>query len=186
MLPAARAEGSLMERLNGSQHETALRLFMVIVLAHWGEHLLQGFQIYGLGWPVPEARGLIGYFFPVGDSVRNAALRLRARDARRAVDACAAASPAYWIAGFGPSLWRSSSSITSSTCCSSSSQRQVTTWVEDRCRPASRRCGCRASSCICSTTRSSSSRWSSRCTTTCFRQGLTPGLRSARATGSTG
>jgi hypothetical protein len=53
-----------MERLNGSQHELALRLFMVIVLAHWGEHLLQAFQIYGLGWPVPEARGLVGYFFP--------------------------------------------------------------------------------------------------------------------------
>jgi hypothetical protein len=57
-------ETSLIERLNGSQHELALRLFMVIVLAHWGEHLLQAFQIYGLGWPVPEARGLIGHFFP--------------------------------------------------------------------------------------------------------------------------
>ena len=59
-----RPDASLIERLNGSQHEVALRLFMVIVLAHWGEHLLQGFQIYVLGWPVPEARGLIGYFFP--------------------------------------------------------------------------------------------------------------------------
>jgi hypothetical protein len=59
-----RPDASLIERLNGSQHEVALRLFMVIVLAHWGEHLLQGFQIYFLGWPVPEARGLIGYFFP--------------------------------------------------------------------------------------------------------------------------
>ena len=37
---------------------------MAIVLAHWGEHLLQAFQIYALGWPVPEARGLVGYFFP--------------------------------------------------------------------------------------------------------------------------
>jgi hypothetical protein len=53
-----------MERLNGTHHELALRLFMIVVLAHWGEHLLQGFQIYGLGWPVPDARGLIGYFFP--------------------------------------------------------------------------------------------------------------------------
>ena len=59
-----RTGGSLMERLNGSHHELALRLFMAIVLAHWAEHLLQGFQIYGLGWPVPEARGLVGYFFP--------------------------------------------------------------------------------------------------------------------------
>src|SRR5262245_32366180 len=37
---------------------------MVIVLAHWAEHLLQAFQIYALGWPVPEARGLLGYFYP--------------------------------------------------------------------------------------------------------------------------
>ena len=50
--------------LNGSRHELALRVFMAIVLAHWGEHLLQALQIYVLGWPVPEARGLIGYFFP--------------------------------------------------------------------------------------------------------------------------
>jgi hypothetical protein len=61
---SGRADASLMERLNSSQHELALRVFMVIVLAHWGEHLLQGFQIYALGWPVPEARGLVGYFFP--------------------------------------------------------------------------------------------------------------------------
>jgi hypothetical protein len=37
---------------------------MVIVLAHWAEHLMQALQIYGLGWPVPESRGAIGYFFP--------------------------------------------------------------------------------------------------------------------------
>jgi len=51
--------------MNGERHETALRLFMVVVLAHWAEHLFQTFQIYVLGWPVPEARGVVGYFFPV-------------------------------------------------------------------------------------------------------------------------
>ena len=61
---SVRADASLMERLNSSHHETALRVFMVIVLAHWGEHLVQGFQIYALGWPVPEARGVLGYFYP--------------------------------------------------------------------------------------------------------------------------
>ena len=55
---------NFLERINGPQHETALRLFVVIVLAHWGEHLLQAFQIYALGWPVPQARGALGYFFP--------------------------------------------------------------------------------------------------------------------------
>jgi hypothetical protein len=51
-------------RLNGARHELALQVFMVIVLAHWAEHLLQAFQIYGLGWPVPDSRGLLGHFFP--------------------------------------------------------------------------------------------------------------------------
>jgi hypothetical protein len=55
---------SFVDRLNGEWHETALRVFMVIVLAHWSEHLLQAFQIYALGWPVPEARGVLGYFYP--------------------------------------------------------------------------------------------------------------------------
>ena len=53
-----------MERLNGPWHEWAMQAFMVIVLAHWAEHLLQTLQIYVFGWPVPEARGLLGYFFP--------------------------------------------------------------------------------------------------------------------------
>ncbi len=55
---------SFIDRLNTDWHETALRIFMVIVLAHWSEHLLQAFQIYALGWPVPESRGLLGYFYP--------------------------------------------------------------------------------------------------------------------------
>lgn len=55
---------SFVDRLNAANHEPALQFFMVIVLAHWAEHLLQAFQIYALGWPVPEARGALGYFFP--------------------------------------------------------------------------------------------------------------------------
>jgi hypothetical protein len=55
---------NLIERLNGPRHELALKVLMAIVLAHWGEHLLQALQIYALGWPVPEARGMLGHFFP--------------------------------------------------------------------------------------------------------------------------
>jgi hypothetical protein len=55
---------TVMERLNTDRHELALRVFMLVVLAHWLEHLLQGLQIYVLGWPVPEARGALGLFFP--------------------------------------------------------------------------------------------------------------------------
>jgi hypothetical protein len=61
---AVGTSGSFIERLNGEKHEIALRAFMVIVLAHWAEHFLQTFQIYVLGWPVPEARGALGLFFP--------------------------------------------------------------------------------------------------------------------------
>ena len=52
------------KRLNTDRHELALRLFTFVVLAHWVEHLLQGLEIYVLGWPVPEARGALGLFFP--------------------------------------------------------------------------------------------------------------------------
>ena len=56
---------AFLDTINSGRHETALRLFMVIVLAHWAEHLLQTLQIYVLGWSVPDARGAIGYFFPM-------------------------------------------------------------------------------------------------------------------------
>ena len=55
---------SFVDRLNTEWHELALRGYMVIVLAHWAEHLVQAFQIYVLGWPVPESRGVLGQFFP--------------------------------------------------------------------------------------------------------------------------
>jgi hypothetical protein len=61
----APAEGpSLVARLNAEWHENALRVFMVVVLAHWGEHLLQALQIYALGWPPPRAGGMLGLVFP--------------------------------------------------------------------------------------------------------------------------
>ncbi len=51
-------------RLNGSGHRLALNLFMVVVLAHWAEHLAQAFQIWVLGRPIPQSRGVLGQFFP--------------------------------------------------------------------------------------------------------------------------
>lgn len=61
---SATAPVGFIDQLNSEKHELALRVFTVIVLAHWLEHLLQGIQIYAFNWPVPEARGLVGYFFP--------------------------------------------------------------------------------------------------------------------------
>jgi hypothetical protein len=55
---------SLRVRLNTGWHERGLQVFTAVVLAHWAEHILQAIQIYALGWPVPESRGFLGYFFP--------------------------------------------------------------------------------------------------------------------------
>jgi hypothetical protein len=52
------------EKLNTTWHERALQVFMFIVLAHWGEHLFQAYQIYVMGWPRPKANGLIGLWYP--------------------------------------------------------------------------------------------------------------------------
>lgn len=55
---------SLHDRLNGPWHRPALRLLMVVVLGHWAEHLAQAVQIYVLGRPVTEARGVLGLWYP--------------------------------------------------------------------------------------------------------------------------
>jgi len=55
---------SLIEKLNGPWHKRALQTFMVIVLAHWAEHLVQAYQVYVLNWPMHDARGVLGQAFP--------------------------------------------------------------------------------------------------------------------------
>ena len=45
-------------------HTACLTVFAVIVVAHWAEHLVQAFQIYAMDWPVAEARGVVGLWFP--------------------------------------------------------------------------------------------------------------------------
>jgi hypothetical protein len=55
---------SFTKHWNSAGHERGLALFLVVVLAHWAEHLVQAVQIYALGWPVPEARGVLGLWFP--------------------------------------------------------------------------------------------------------------------------
>jgi hypothetical protein len=55
---------SLYNKLNTRWHERALYGFMVIVLAHWAEHLAQAWQIWVLGWPRPKAGGVLGLFYP--------------------------------------------------------------------------------------------------------------------------
>lgn len=55
---------SFLEKLNEEWHKPALQFYMFIVLAHWAEHLAQAVQIYALGWKVPDARGIVGLYYP--------------------------------------------------------------------------------------------------------------------------
>jgi len=50
--------------LNGRFHRLALNAFMVIVVAHWAEHLVQAYQVWVLDRPRPAARGVLGQIFP--------------------------------------------------------------------------------------------------------------------------
>ena len=50
--------------LNTRYHKLAMYTFLAIVLAHWAEHLAQAFQVWALHWPRPEARGVLGLWFP--------------------------------------------------------------------------------------------------------------------------
>ena len=54
----------LHDKLNSRWHERALQFFMLIVLGHWAEHLTQAVQIYALGWPRPQAGGVLGLWYP--------------------------------------------------------------------------------------------------------------------------
>ena len=55
---------SPLSALNGRYHRALLNAFMVVVVLHWAEHLVQAYQIWVLGWPRPQARGLLGMAYP--------------------------------------------------------------------------------------------------------------------------
>ncbi|GAA4361248.1 hypothetical protein AB0C69_04610 [Actinomadura sp. NPDC048032] len=55
---------SVVHLLNTRHHRAALNIYAFIVIAHWAEHIVQAVQIWVLGWPVPEARGVLGVPFP--------------------------------------------------------------------------------------------------------------------------
>ena len=57
--------GSWMEALNGSWHRRALSLYMLVVFAHWAEHIAQAYQVFVLGWARPASGGLLGLWFPL-------------------------------------------------------------------------------------------------------------------------
>ncbi|GIE30584.1 hypothetical protein Ait01nite_036290 [Actinoplanes italicus] len=61
---ATRPKSRTVAQLNGRYHRPALRMFMFVVIAHWAEHLVQAYQIWVMGMPRPQARGVLGQFFP--------------------------------------------------------------------------------------------------------------------------
>ena len=57
--------GGFIAALNGKYHRASLNIFLVVVLAHWAEHLVQAYQIFVLGQARPKSRGVLGQFFPI-------------------------------------------------------------------------------------------------------------------------
>jgi hypothetical protein len=45
-------------------HRQAIVIFMIIVLAHWVEHVIQAAQAFLLGWERAESRGALGAVWP--------------------------------------------------------------------------------------------------------------------------
>ncbi|MFL6128725.1 MAG: hypothetical protein ACJ73E_06645 [Mycobacteriales bacterium] len=58
------SRGFSVAAINGRHHRAALNGFMVVVLAHWAEHLVQAYQVWVLDRPRPAARGVLGQVFP--------------------------------------------------------------------------------------------------------------------------
>lgn len=54
----------LSDVLNGPAHERSLNLYMVIVLMHWLEHVVQAYQVFWLGWARPDSLGVVGLWLP--------------------------------------------------------------------------------------------------------------------------
>lgn len=60
--PSLRA--TTLPRGEADRHGVALWAFLAVVVAHWGEHLFQAWQVWVLGWPRPHSLGLLGRAWP--------------------------------------------------------------------------------------------------------------------------
>lgn len=56
--------GAWLRQLNDAWHRRALTAYMLVVFAHWAEHIAQAYQVFVLHWPRPEAGGVLGLWFP--------------------------------------------------------------------------------------------------------------------------
>jgi len=57
-------EPTFIEKLNTRWHKPALWIFAFIVIAHWGEHIAQAYQVWVMHWPMAKAGGILGLFYP--------------------------------------------------------------------------------------------------------------------------
>lgn len=65
MTPSGTAPArAFVQRLNGPHHRAALTVYLIVVVGHWAEHLVQAYQIWGLHMPRPAARGVLGQWVP--------------------------------------------------------------------------------------------------------------------------
>jgi hypothetical protein len=58
------AHRTFIQKINAEWHKPALLIYTAIVLAHWGEHLFQAFQVYVLNWPLGKSYGMLGLVWP--------------------------------------------------------------------------------------------------------------------------
>jgi hypothetical protein len=49
---------------NDRKYNLMLKTFAVLMVAHWLEHLVQAYQVWGLGYERHHARGVLGQIFP--------------------------------------------------------------------------------------------------------------------------
>jgi len=61
---AGTPSAGIIERLNTRWHKAALLSFMVIVLFHWVEHIVQAYQVFVLHWPRKMSMGILGMYYP--------------------------------------------------------------------------------------------------------------------------
>jgi hypothetical protein len=47
-----------------NRHGMLLKIFVAIMIAHWLEHLVQAYQVYGMGYERHHAMGMLGQIYP--------------------------------------------------------------------------------------------------------------------------
>ena len=62
--PARTGLAAWLEQLNGPWHRRALSAYMLVVFAHWAEHIAQAYQVFVLEWTRPDSGGVLGLWFP--------------------------------------------------------------------------------------------------------------------------